>query len=435
MNTTPPDDEFLPPADFTPHVRTPGWVVYAPLSPQAHSAAGYLYGHVNPDDGTFTVIPSHASIAKYLGVKSENSARKYINELKDAGVLDAVLTFYDRKAKKRTTQRVREDGVKNDQTSNTYRLRWAPPRGRMHPGPMNSDEWHHPDKIEKRLRAEEGRQQADQPSPPQHSEGGRNQEKREFSQVDTPLNAVRGAPSTEWGDPPHSVEDEVEQGEENKRFQPTTGAGEAADSESGDSDNTGWMEGSAEGDKDSDHQTVEAGSVDGSTQRSAGAMLVARLERRYSAHLHAGRDRHVQVVDEALAVLTRSEVTAVLGDGLETAIRPSGALVSRLEALPQRVAARQAQHQERADWQRRAEANAERNQAASRPNEPEQEPQQQPSPVDWLTDKQYAELRKADQVQLRVWSEATEERFSAGAPARLVALRNKVTAAHEGDAA
>ena len=121
MNTTPPDDEFLPPADFTPHVRTPGWVVYAPLSPQAHSAAGYLYGHVNPDDGTFTVIPSHASIAKYLGVKSENSARKYVNELKDAGVLDAVPTFYDRKAKKRTTQRVREDGDNKEELLQTVK--------------------------------------------------------------------------------------------------------------------------------------------------------------------------------------------------------------------------------------------------------------------------------------------------------------------------
>lgn len=217
----PIDDEFLPPAEFTPHVQTPGWIVYAALSPQAHAVASYLYGHVNPSDGAFTVIPSHASIATYLGAKSDNSARRYIKELKDAGMLDAVPTFWDRKAKQRTTHRVRDDGVKNDQTSNTYRLRWAPPQGRLHPGPMNSDEWHHPAKIQNRIAKETARNQAAQPTPLQHSEGGREQEERKSSQVATPLTQLQGPPSTELGDPPHSVEDEVEQ--EKKNHQPTKG--------------------------------------------------------------------------------------------------------------------------------------------------------------------------------------------------------------------
>ena len=208
--------------------------------------------------------------------------------------------------------------------------------------------------------------------------------------------------------------------------------------------NSGWLDqGSATTDEHTKPAVANDGAADssshadqrGAPETSAGAGLLATLERRYSAHLHAGRARHVQVVDDALAVLTRNEVTSALGDGLETATRPSGALVARINGLPQRVAARQAQHQERAEWQRRAEVNAERNQAAPRPTEPEQAPQQPSSPVDWLSDKQYAELRKADQVQLRVWSEASEERFHTSAPARLVALRNKVTATHEGDAA
>lgn len=327
MSNTPPDVEFLPPEGFTPHVRTPGWVVYAPLSPQAHAAAGYLYGHVNPDDGTFTVIPSHAKIAKYLGVKAANSARKYVNELKDAGVLDSILTFYDRKAGRRTTQRVRDDGVKNDQTSNTYRLRWSPPQGRMHPGPMNSDEWHHPDKIKERLRKEGGRQQADSPTPLQHSEGGRDQAKQEFPQVVPPLNTVQGPPSTECGDPPHSVEDEVEQEKKNKN-QPTSARADddvpAAPVDPGTGD--GWLDRSAE--EDDDEEQPATGAATGHELDSVGASLLRSLGITGKAV-----DDWSPVVEDALSKLGEHETRKTLTSKLDNTERPAGVIISR--RLPQ----------------------------------------------------------------------------------------------------
>lgn len=315
------NEMFLPPKDFIPFVQQPGWILFAGLTTQARAVVDFLFGHVNPATGDFLAIPSMPSIAEYLGAKSVNTARTYVNELKRHGMVASVRTYWDQQAKRRTTQPVRDDGVKNEQDTNTFQLRWFPADGRMHQGPLNADEWHNPHKIGQRIAAELAREQAEQPTPPQHTEGGVTQGKRTSSQVTPPLNVLRGAPSTHRGGPPQHIEDE---GEPPKENQPTNQAADEASPPAPEA-NDGWL--------GTEHEETN---TEQDVAESAGARLLRELPLpQGAAPLNA---RAVAtwgpVVDRASAA-GHSPVALIqrLTSGLTDARNPAGVVHSRLADL------------------------------------------------------------------------------------------------------
>lgn len=299
--------EFAPPPDFIPNTPIPAWVTFHPeLSPQARATCDFLYGHVNLNDGTFLVTPSHASIAKYLGLKKADGARRYVTELKEAGIVSSVVMFWDRKARQRTTQRIRADGVKNDQTSNSTQLRWTPPRGRLHPGPMNSGEWHHPTKIHERIATEKARLQAQQTPPPPHEGEGNDQEKGRFSQVKTHPHTQGGASPSHEGEPPPCEGDEENQGENTKPSQ-------SARATKRGSEKLGVV-GSNRSKKGANKSKERIESVGADLLRSLGVAEHAL-------------PNNAPIVDTALEQLGEKSVWSTLSDGLDETTNPAGVVL------------------------------------------------------------------------------------------------------------
>src|SRR5699024_9795293 len=158
---------------------------------------------------------------------------------------------------------------------------------------------------------------------------------------------------------------------------------------------------------------------------SAGDRLLASVERRNSAHLVAQREKHVRTVEAALEVLPRDRVLSVLGDGLDTAKRPAGALVDRIRQLPEQVRQHQAEQQRLAERDRKlAERDTTPQQLASSHQSAEAGPA--PSPVDWLTDEQYAALSLQDQAKVRAFADTAPEDLTEKASMTLAAIHRKV---------
>lgn len=208
---------FLPPSDYIPGMEMPAWQMFVPLRPQARAIHTFLWAHLDRNSGNMIANPAMATIATWLGFKKTDAVRPYVDELIQAGLVEKVSVYLIKGTGEPTLDRYDEKGRKREQSSNSYRLQWAPPQRRLYPGPLDIKEYYSPKRIEDRLATEKAvATGGETPAPHEravgtphtrgtptpHTRGTSNQQNP--SAIGTPQTRGGGVPHTQGAPTPHA---------------------------------------------------------------------------------------------------------------------------------------------------------------------------------------------------------------------------------------
>lgn len=126
--------------DLFPFARMPMWLMLADRPLKERAVFEFLAGHVNEQTGQLTAYPGIATIG--LAVKLKDRAVQYaVDGLIEIGAVEVVPTYKDWKTGERTFEPV-TDGKANAQGSNTYVPCFSPPGGMFYEGPITLQEWY-----------------------------------------------------------------------------------------------------------------------------------------------------------------------------------------------------------------------------------------------------------------------------------------------------